>query len=438
MKQKLILVPSKKMDTNKKEDRYEDKLIRLGSKARGHLGLIDEKTVELWPSTSAKDRVNRSRNLKIFQAFSADLKALRDKKMPVNEYNRVGFVTTKTFEYICGNGASAKKDIWISQSIDDTVIGGDPEFILINGDGMVQYASNVDKFGANGELASDGPLAELRPAPSISAKELVDNIKEILRTHPRTKVITKYDWIASCCWPGKGHDWGDNLRRNWPVGGHIHVGTPAQVDAICKKNKSFERGFYISLCRILDELLAIPVMRIDNKAESIKRRQTYGEYGCYRTDHGRLEYRTLSGMWMAHPKLAMIVLGTAKAIIDSYFHIMEANNFDEKYLIGDNDPVHTNFFSSRFTGWDKIGIAKDMGAIRPSSEMVAILNKYEIKYTKEYVTKLRKIFKKLPAYRNYSDEIDGMIELISIPNQKLKTMDCDLKHTWVANKEFII
>jgi len=143
-------------------------------------------------------------------------------------------------------------------------------------------------------------------------------------------------------------------------------------------------------------------------------------------------------MWIDHPKLAMIVLGTAKAIVDSYFHILEANNFNEKYMIGDSNPININFFSPKFTGWNKIGIAKDMGAIRSSSEMAAILNKYDIKYTKEYVTQLRKILKKLPAYRNYSEAIDGIIELVSIPHQKLRTIDCDLKHTWVADKEFII
>jgi len=279
MKQQLVLVPSKKMDTNKKEDRYEDKLIRFGSKARTHLGLIDEKMVELWPSTSAQDRINRSRTLKIFKAFSADLETLKDKKMSVDEYNRVGFVTTKTFEYICGNGARGEKDIWISQSITDTVIGGDPEFILLNGDGSVQYASNVDKFGASGQLASDGPLAEIRPEPNISVSDFVNDIKRILRTHPKAETITKYDWIASCCWPGGGNDWGDNIRKHWPVGGHIHIGTPAQVAALCKASKSFQSGFYVSLCKILDELLARPAMRLDHKSESVKRRQSYGEYG---------------------------------------------------------------------------------------------------------------------------------------------------------------
>ena len=438
MKKQLILVPSTKMDTNKKDGRYEDKLIRFGSKARMNLNLADEKTVELWPSTSAKDRINRSRTLNIFKAFSSDLKELKAKRMSIDDYHRVGFVTTKTFEYICGNGADGAKDVWISQSIDDTVIGGDPEFILLNEDGLVKYANNVAEFGHAGQLASDGPLAEIRPDPSISVSEFVDSITKILRTHRKAKAITRYDWMASCCWLGEGNDWGDHMRNEWPVGGHIHVGTPAQVATKCKADKLFERSFYVALCKILDELLAIPAMKIDNKKESIIRRKRYGAYGCYRTDHSRLEYRALSGMWMAHPKLATIILGTAKAIIDSFFHILEAKNFDTEYLNGGRDPRNVNFFDPKFNGWNNVGIAKDMGVVKSSKEMVALLNKYEMTYTKDYIAKLQKILRKLPAYQQYAEQIDGLIELISLPYPKLKKIDCDMKHTWIANQEFII
>jgi len=438
MKKQLILVPSKKMDSNRKKDRYEDKLIRIGSSARKSLGLNDEKVVELWPSTSTKDRINRSKTLNIFKAYSADLKKLKNDGLSIDEYQRVGFVTTKIFEYICGSGADSEKDIWISQSIDDTVIGGDPEFILINSNGSVQYAGNVDSFGCVGKLASDGPLAEIRPDPAITAKDFVDDIQQILRTHPRRENIKDYEWMATCCWLGKGHDYGNHVRNTWPVGGHIHIGTPVQIATHSQNDREFQTGFYIALTKILDELLAIPVMKLDNRKECIKRRTQYGAYGSHRTDHGRLEYRTLSGMWMAHPKLALIVLGTAKAIIDSFFQLVEAKNFNKEFLVGGRNPLEVDFFDTHFNGWNQIEIMKAMGATKPSKEMFDILNQYNIKYTKEYIKKLQKTLRKLPTYPNYSDYIDGLIELISLPYQKLRKIDCNLKNTWVADKEFIM
>jgi len=436
-KKQLILVPSAKMDRNKKEDRYEDKLIRLGAKARENLGLLDEKTVELWPTTSVNDRINRSKTLKIFRAFSEDLKILKDKEIDIDEYLRVGFVTTKTFEYICGNGADSSKDIWISQSIDDTVIGGDPEFILVAGDGYVQYAGHINDFGSNGQLASDGPLAEIRPDPAIKAEDFVNAIRKILTTHPRTKILSPYEWMATCCWLGKGLAWENHERNTWPVGGHIHVGTPIKVAEKCK-SAIFQNAYYVVLCKILDELLGIPLMKLDNKDECRARRIQYGQYGSYRTDSGRLEYRTLSGMWMAHPKLALITFGVAKAIIDSFFSILEAKDFDLKYLIAGKDPVNTNFFDPRFTGWKDIGIANDMGATKSSSEMVAILNQYKITYSKAYASELHKIFKKLPAYKQYAEHLDTLVELVSLPYSQIKKIDRDMKHTWVANADFIL
>jgi len=50
MKNQLILVPSKRMDGNTKADRNEDRLIRMGERARENLGLKNDKSVELWPA----------------------------------------------------------------------------------------------------------------------------------------------------------------------------------------------------------------------------------------------------------------------------------------------------------------------------------------------------------------------------------------------------
>ena len=246
MKKQLILVPSRRMDTNKKKDRYEDKLIRLSSAARENLSLLDEKTVELWPSTTTNDRINRSKTLKIFKAYSSDLRALREQDMSAEECMRAGFVTTRTFEYICGNGADGEKDIWMSQSIEDTVIGGDPEFVLVAKGGGIKYAGEVNDFGHGGKLASDGPLAEIRPDPTITAEDFVESIKSILTNHRNVKLINPFDWAASCCWMGPRAGGPD--RDGWPVGGHIHIGTPAQIAEKIHGDRSFRESFFAVFC----------------------------------------------------------------------------------------------------------------------------------------------------------------------------------------------
>lgn len=435
MKKSLILLPSRLMDNNRKADRGEDKLIRMGTKARSYLELDNEKTVELWPTNTISGRINRSKVLSIFKAYQADLNTAKSNGMSPEEYLRVGFVTTRTFEYICGDGANGKSDIWISQSIDDTVIGGDPEFILLSNEGEVVYAGNL--IDHNGVLASDGPLAELRPDPTIEAEDFVKSIGHILKTHKNAKHISDYKWFASCCWLGNGKDRFNNNRREWPVGGHIHIGTPRQVANKMDINATFRHFYYVTLNKILDELLGIPLMRVDNKEESIARRKHYGTYGSFRTEHGRLEYRTLSGMWMAHPKLALITLGVAKAIIDAYFQMLEAKNFNTEYLSGAIN-TNTNCFYNDFKRWDNMEVMNAFDTTMPSDRMIDILHNYNIKYDKAYIKKLSDRLRKLPTYRKYATHIDGLIELVSLPYNKTNKMCKDLKETWVNGEDFII
>ena len=74
MKKQLILVVSSKMDGN--DNRNEDELIRMGGKARKNLELEDQKNVELWPTNTTNDRINRSKLLKIHQAYTHEIKFL--------------------------------------------------------------------------------------------------------------------------------------------------------------------------------------------------------------------------------------------------------------------------------------------------------------------------------------------------------------------------
>lgn len=438
MKKPLILIPSTLMDSNKKRSRKEDTLIRVGSKARTYLELDNEKSVELYPTNTPRDRINRNKILSIFQAFSEDLNRIKTSGMSQEELLRVGFVTTKTFNYICGNGASSKNDIWISQSISDTVIGADPEFILLKNN---KYVNAAHVVSYHGELGSDGPLAEIRPNPEIEVEAFVNSIRNILTNHPHTKDISEYTWKSACCWQEYYEDEYDpdvTERYTYPVGGHIHIGTPA---VIAKKfgEDSFTYYYYQSLVRILDELLAIPLMRIDNKEESILRRDSYGQYGDYRTDNGRLEYRTLSGMWISHPKLALMVVGTAKAIIDAYFKMLEAKSFNTEYL-GNGIIISKNksCFNDNFDGWKDIEIMKDFNTTMSSQQLREILHSYKIKYTKEYITKLTEKFRRLPTYNKYAEYIDGLLELISLPKDRISKINTDLKETWVQGADFII
>jgi hypothetical protein len=449
MKAQLLLVVSPKMDANRKQGRNEDGLIRLGSHARENLGLTTDKSIELWPDTgSADDRINRARALEIFEAYKEDLKGLKNSGIPEEEYLRSGFVTSKTFEVVCRDRQKKKDKIWIADSITDTVIGGDPEFMLFNKNGKMISASRCLEFVS--DLGNDGHLAELRPKPATTPKDFVKNIESILKSRANDKKISNLGWMSGCYYKGPYHDGGVDYDMIFAVGGHIHFGTPVMlVRAMEKMNSASKLVMYQCMKKTLDEFVAIPCMRLDGMDESTKRRDyhNYGALHDIRTDHGRLEWRTLSGMWMSHPVLAKAVLGASKAVSHAFFQYLEKNKykkeviFPEELSIRDDQITNNQAFlltNMKFEGWSSIPVTKELGAVTPTKVMYDILHKGLIEFKKTYFTKLRKMFESLSSYKEYKEEIDMFLEVVSLPAEELEGLDRDIKAGWLEKKAFIV
>jgi len=445
MKSPLILVVSSKMDSNKKKGRNEDRLIRMGSKTRANLGLTDEKTVELWPDTGeVSDRINRSKALEIFQAYAGDLKKLKDDNMSANEYFRVGFVTSRTFDYICRDKHKKKENIWIADTIEDTVIGGDPEFLLGTKEGHYQYASYVRGFRHSDELGSDGPWAEIRPQPTIGVDDFVDNIQDILRNHPNVKLIEEYKWISGCYYYG-GQPPNGSSARSWPLGGHIHIGNPAKlVKAMNSAGNSYRNSVFACLQKIMDEYIAIPLMRLDGLDNSTKRRSEFGYYGDIRVDHGRLEYRTLSSEWLNHPALTAAVIGTAKAISHAFFRSLENTGFNPKAVMtksmaeGSSDINIYRFFDASFCYWKNIELMREFKTIKNSSTMIDILNSAKMEFNQAFFKSHKSLIKSLSTYKEYAEHLDAFLEIIALSDDDLASIPRDLKKGWVGGDGFII
>jgi len=457
MKKPLILIVSDSMDSNKKDSRNEHGLIRMGQKARNNLGLANDKTVELWPNNNSDgDRINRSKVLEIFKAYSADIKKIKQ-DMPHKDQIRVGFVTSTTFAYICRDQRKKKDSIWIADSIEDTFIGGDPEFALFTEDDKIRYASEVLSFES--DLGSDGPLAELRPEPAVNVKEFVARIKKMLKSHPSTGNIKDYSWKAGCIYSAIRA--GTGMTRDWPIGGHIHIGTPLKlakkIESLNNSNQYqgdlFQQAVFSCLNKALDEMIAIPMIKVDGKESSIKRRRQggysdkYGNFGFYKRDKGRLEYRTISGEWLSHPKMAAAVLGTAKAIAHSFFILMEDRNLDEGAIMTSSQlKIFSNpdqfkklgHFERNFGGWKDIQVMEDLGTVLSSGRMIDILHEVQIEFNKSYYTKLARMLRSLPTYSQYAKHIDFFIEMVALPYTAFKTMNRDLKQNWVKKSDFII
>jgi hypothetical protein len=428
-KAKLILVPSEKMDNNKKEDRNEHGLVRMPSAARKNMGF--DKTVELSPDTKSADRLIKSvMQLEIFQAFAADIKKLKADGFTAEELKRVGFVTTRTFRKVTGaKDKKPRKNIWISNDVSKTIIGADPEFLLFNKDGGVVRANNV--LGYHGQLGCDGAMAEVRPKPAITPEDLTANIKAIFGNKGLTSDISNYDWMAGCYY--KDH------QRDYPMGGHIHIGNPIQLANLDSSKR--DQVFKV-MNKIIDEMLAIPLIKIDG-AELGRARRTecvmgkYGYFGEWRRCNGRLEHRTLSGMWLMHPKLTECVFGTAKCIIDEIFARLAAKKFSVAYALP-TKYHRAAIWRPDFSEWDKSPLAKDMGCIRDSREMVELLHTSSANnITAAFMRQWLAHIKKFSTYPKYAKYVDGLFEILKQKTKAFHDYEKELKKNWLTNRKFI-
>lgn len=429
-KRNLVLVVSDKMDTNKKEDRNEHGLIRMAAKTRRIMG-FDDDTVELWNGSDSESRLSSSTILSIFKAFAADIdkakKMVDEGDMSKEDLQRVGFVTSRTYKRITGNKAK-KGSIWVTNGAEDTVIGADPEFLLFNGNN-VQKANQTGGLSKKSLIGCDGAMAEVRPAPAVTPEGLVKNIRKIFASDEHAGPIQKYDWKS-------GIYYKDNTR-DYPIGGHIHIGNPAKVARInAKEREHFFRVFN----KILDELLAIPMMKLDG-LNGTKRRTgcamgNYGYFGEYRLCDGRLEHRTLSGIWLSHPKLAEVVFGVAKAIIDEVYQHVAVKNFDLEYMCP-SKLYGQNILRNGYAKWDEVPLAADLGCLRSSAEMKKLLDKSESRVvSKAFLTKWHKQMKTMSTYRKYNVYIDALLELLQRPTKELQSIDTCLKSNWLEGKKF--
>lgn len=433
-KKKLILLPSRSMDNNRKEGRNENNLIRMAAKARQYMGFADDK-VEIW--TVAGVEKQTSVLLDIFHAFSTDVNKAKELvqkgDFKPNDLNRIGFVTTKMYNRVTGGDGDA--NIWVSTGVHDTVVGADPEFLLFNDSGSVVHADGI--MSKLGIIGCDGAMAEVRPKPSTDPAGLVKNIKHAFSNKSLTSAISPYEWRAGCYFK--------NAKRDYPMGGHIHVGNPAKVAGmpIAKREVYFN-----VLNKIMDEFISIPCMKLDGDMGTKRRTKCqmsntggWGYFGEWRFCNGRLEHRTLSGMWLMHPTVAVCTLGTAKAITDEFFKRWADNKFGHNYVIPakysglGKDGMNNDNFSD----WKSFQICEDVGATMSSKELRQVLNmSIGSDISKSWLDKWHTKMRRLSTYSKYSKYIDGLREILKVSVPELSKWDLKIQNNWLKSKKFLV
>lgn len=436
-KQSLILVVSDNMNKNKKPDRNERGLVRMGASAR--------KNIALGADNLMLSHKTRSSMLRVHRAFSSDIKKLKEEGYSPADLRKVAFVTGDTFKKLTeSNRRILKSNVFIGppekpkKAPFSMLIGADPEFLLFNTEGNVVHANNV--LPKPGPIGSDGAMIEVRPDPDENPIQVVDNMMNIFSNKSLTSKIEDYVWKAAI--------YHKNTQRDYPVGGHIHLGNPPGMSkCISGQSKSY---LFAVFNKIMDELLAIPLIKLDGADLGRSRRSDcqmsmgqggYGFYGEWRPCDGRLEHRTLSGLWLMHPKVAEAVLGSAKAIAEEMYKIAYEQDFVKSLYkhpdIGIGSYKH--LYRPEFDDWGSITLSATMDCTQSSSYMASMLNTSKAKsVTKAYLRKWYKKMRRLSTYSKYSTQIDKLYAILSVPRKEVTEVGFDLKKNWLEGKGFPI
>lgn len=434
----LVLLISDRMDNNKKSDRNEHGLVRMAAVTRSTLKLNTNK-INL-QATENSDAIQ----LELFQSFKDDIEKAKNKidegVLSKSDYEKLGFVTTNTYNKIIGkrkNNTVLIVDNSVTKKyiIDKLLIGTDPEFLLFNGEGQVIRATSV--LSKTGKLGCDGAMAELRPDPDNSPEGVISNLISILQNPKMTQPINPYLWKAEC--------YHKDNSRDYPVGGHIHIDNPKPVAQMAQGNRYL---FFQSLNKILDELLAVPLIKFDGAAKGSARRTKcqitlnngpgYGYFGEWRHSNGHFEHRTLSGLWMAHPILAQAVLGTAMAIAKEAFQLGANNDYSLDYLF----PIKftgSSIWDDSFDHWKEIPLTRDMGCGAASKILRKLLHESDASLiTKEYLKRWHNKLKSMSTYNKHSKYIDLLFELLNHTKKEFDEYGTNIKENWLEDKKYMV
>ena len=144
----------------------------------------------------------------------------------------------------------------------------------------------------------------------------------------------------------------------------------------------------------------------------------YGKAGDIRADYpeqDRFEYRVLSGLWLTHPTLAKIVLGTAKAITETAYGRIAEKKFDLEWAEG---PASRKSLLKSFN----LSGLQNMRRVINSGKANLI--------TQDHIRTWERWVRGLDRFDDYSEEIVALIELVKAEPRKF---DLDIKKNWLEN-----
>jgi len=177
-------------------------------------------------------------------------------------------------------------------------LGADPEFFILNKSNRKIIEANK-LFSYESQIGSDGDLGEIRPDYTLSPEQLVENIRNLIRTLsqklPRYTEPLATSWYANRC-----------------CGFHVHIGIPIELLSYAAEKTD---TFLKCLVTALDYFVGIPAASLD-PCDTRRLSREYGRPGDYKLSMRTLEYRTPGGFHLKVPKYTYSLLSTSFSVVE--------------------------------------------------------------------------------------------------------------------------
>lgn len=260
------------------------------------------------------------------------------------------------------------------RSPQETTIGCDPEFILVDQNNTVKDASRI--FGKTAQLGSDACLGELRPSPSNKVTDVVGSLQQLILKIPEATELVP----IAMSW-----------YRKFVCGFHVHIGLPSEL-ALFASDKAPE--FVKNMMRLFDYYIGVPAMLRDSADKRRLCKGCYGHPGDYRMSTHTVEYRTPGGFHLRSPQLALELLTASFVVAED--------------VLG-RAALTTRLWTKpdKFYSYKHFADAYELPA--DYSTIVQSMTSPERTPAKELLEKLRTSYDSLYGYKKASDVLKGFL-----------------------------
>lgn len=181
-------------------------------------------------------------------------------------------------------------------------LGCDPEFLIVLKSGQVYPANALLK--SEGAIGSDMELGELRPAPGRHEKDVVENLRKLIKAIPAHLPKNRSFAIQA-----------HSTYHNYACGFHIHIGLPKELIYLAPENSI---AVINTLAVLLDYFIGIPCITVEDNDKRRLGNSPYGKATDFRLSNLTFEYRTIGGFFLRHPIYAAGILGLGLCLAKDY------------------------------------------------------------------------------------------------------------------------